>query len=93
MLPLIFKAGNQQEWEKPAEDGDGEGVCDDADDGHDEGGVPAQVQGDLPEQVEFLLCRLLRFRCLVNSQNILLLGHHPSRGREVLMLKENQGKL
>ena len=62
---------SEGKFKEPAEDSDGEGVCDDTDDGHDEGGVPAQVQVDLTEQVQLLPCWFLRHRCLVTSQNIL----------------------
>ena len=59
--------------EIPAEDSDGEGVSNDADDGHDESGMPAQVQVDLTQQVKLLLRWILKHPCLVTSQNILLL--------------------
>ena len=57
----------------PAEDGDGEGVCDDADDCNDEGGVPAQVQVDLMEQVQLLLCWFLKVPLFGDITKYLLL--------------------
>jgi len=72
----------------PAEDSDGKRVCNDADDGHDEGGMPTQVQVDLTQQVKLLPCRILTHPCLVTSHNILLLMEERCQ-----TLKENQGKL
>ena len=73
---------------EPAEDSDGEGVSNDADDGHDESGMPAQVQVDLTQQVKLLLRWILKHPCLVTSQNILLFMEERCQ-----TLKENQGQL
>ena len=55
----ISRTGIEQGGKEPAEDGDGEGVGNDADDGNDNGGMPAEVQGDLIQELHLLLCRVL----------------------------------